>query len=83
MSTVGAGLAYALGLRRALDAALHRETQTTRFFLCSPLATVPTTEHGRLRPRDGGKSFPEVDDRSASLTQLLLAMLEKVRGARA
>jgi hypothetical protein len=84
MSAVGCGIAYGLGLRSSLFAALRREHQHTRFFLCSPLATVPISENNKnLKPRDLKASFPTVDQRSAGLTQLLLAMLEKVRGTEA
>jgi hypothetical protein len=39
---------------------------------------VASRDTDLLFPRDGTQ-FPQVDDRSAALTQLLLAMLGKVR----
>jgi hypothetical protein len=80
MSTVGCGVAYGLGLKDSLYAALGRPQQNTRLFLCSPLTTVPVADDGKLRPLDKS-TFPAVDERSAALTQLRVAILEKVRGS--
>ncbi|MEU7908941.1 hypothetical protein [Actinoplanes sp. NPDC049118] len=80
MSAVGCGLAYGLGQQSALYR-MHREPWITlRFFLCSPLATVPiAVDDIRLKPLDPRGRFPRVDDRAAALTQLLLAVLGRAR----
>jgi hypothetical protein len=80
MSAVGCGLAYGLGQQSALFR-MHREPWITlRFFLCSPLATVPiAVDDIRLKPLDPRDRFPRVDDRAAALTQLLLAVLGRAR----
>ncbi len=79
MSTVGCGLAYGLGLRGPVYNVLNKQWQHIRFFLCSPLATLPVAKEDKLKPMHDKDRFPRVDDRSAALTQLLLAMLGKVR----
>jgi hypothetical protein len=80
MSAVGCGLAYGLGQQSALFR-MHREPWITlRFFLCSPLATVPiAVDDIRLKPLDPRDRFPRVDERAAALTQLLLAVLGRAR----
>jgi hypothetical protein len=80
MSAVGCGLAYGLGQQSALFR-MHREPWITlRFFLCSPLATVPiAVDDIRLKPLNPRDRFPRVDDRAAALTQLLLAVLGRAR----
>jgi hypothetical protein len=80
MSAVGCGVAYALGLRSAVYR-MHREPWINlRFFLCSPLTKVPiAVADERLQPLNHGERFPRVDERSAALTQLQLAVLERAR----
>jgi hypothetical protein len=80
MSAVGCGLAYGLGQQNALFRMHSEPWITLRFFLCSPLATVPiAVDDIRLKPLDPRDSFPRVDDRAAALTQLLLAVLGRAR----
>lgn len=80
MSAVGCGVAYGLGQEDALFRMLREEWQNIRFFLCSPLGTVPrATGDGRLSPLEPGARFPRIHGQSAALTQLLLAMLGKAR----
>jgi hypothetical protein len=80
MSAVGCGVAYALGLQSAVHR-MHREPWINlRFFLCSPLTKVPiAVADERLQPLNHGERFPRVDERSAALTQLQLAVLERAR----
>jgi hypothetical protein len=81
MSIVGCGVAYGLGygdeMLRLLDSPKDHEI---RIFLCSPLERVPIAginpdedENPLLEPING--RFPGIAARSASLTQLLLAIL--------
>jgi hypothetical protein len=80
MSAVGCGLAYGLGQQSALFRMHSEPWITLRFFLCSPLATVPiAVDDIRLKPLDPRDRFPRVDDRAAALTQLLLAVLGRAR----
>jgi TIR domain len=80
MSSVGCGVAHGLGHEDSLYGLLHKPWQDLRFFLCSPLGTVPVAvERDLLAPLDASARFPELEERSAGLTQLLLAMLKKVR----
>jgi hypothetical protein len=81
MSAIGCGVACGLGNEMALVSILKGADQGVRFFLCSPLGTVPVAgrDADLLFPLESGAQFPQVDDRSAALTQLLLAMLGKVR----
>lgn len=80
MSAVGCGVAYALGLQSAIFR-MHREPWINlRFFLCSPLTKVPiAVADERLQPLNRGERFPRVDERTAALTQLQLAVLERAR----
>jgi hypothetical protein len=80
MSSVGCGIAYALNQEAALFR-MHREPwMTLRFFLCSPLTTVPVAvDESRLRPLNPDDGFPSVGERAAGPTQLLLALLERAR----
>ncbi|GAA2854752.1 hypothetical protein Acy02nite_73720 [Actinoplanes cyaneus] len=80
MSTIGCGIAFALGQRDALNS-MHQEAWLTmRYFLCSPLTTVPVAKNDeQLRPRDPDDCFPPINERAAGLTQLLLAILERAR----
>jgi len=81
MSAVGCGLSYGLGHEAAIFRALNERWQQLRFFLCSPLATVPmSTEDELLSPLESTARFPKAHDRSAALTQLLLAAIGKARG---
>jgi hypothetical protein len=86
MSTVGCGIAFGLVGRDAMLPILPTKSQNIRFFLCSPLATVPVEQKDQmdpnnylLTPLDKNATFPRASDRSAALTQLLLAALTKAR----
>ncbi|MEV8510755.1 hypothetical protein [Dactylosporangium sp. NPDC051484] len=88
MSAVGCGVAYGLGHDAALYNLMQQETQRIRFFLCSPLGTVPVgraeglpgyAQVYRLEPMNSDDTFPYMGDQSAALTQLLLASLRKAR----
>lgn len=81
MSAVGCGVAYGLGHEETLFKIIRDPGRHVRFFLCSPLGTVPraTDTGGRLQPLATGDRFPRVQDRSAGLTQLLLSVLGKAR----
>ncbi|MBM2622039.1 hypothetical protein JIG36_41705 [Actinoplanes sp. LDG1-06] len=80
MSTVGCGIAYALNQETALLRMQQEPWIELRFFLCSPLTTVPVAvDNLHLKPLDPRDRFPPVDDRAAGLTQLLLALLERAR----
>jgi hypothetical protein len=88
MSAIGCGIAYGLGLHQAVSNILKNEWQRIRLFLCSPLATVPVTRAAgvpglsadfRFDPLEPDLPFPQIDDQSAAMTQLLLAVLRKAR----
>jgi hypothetical protein len=80
MSTIGCGIAYALKQEIALLRMQQEPWIELRFFLCSPLTTVPiAVDNVHLRPLNPGDRFPPVDERAAGLTQLLLALLERAR----
>ena len=80
MSALGCGITYGLGQETAIFKILREQWLTLRFFLCSPLATIPVAvDDRRLRPRDAEATFPRAQERSAGLTQLLLATLGKAR----
>ncbi|GAA3456966.1 hypothetical protein [Dactylosporangium matsuzakiense] len=90
MSAIGCGVAYGLGHDTALFNLLQQETQRVRFFLCSPLGTVPVSraegqpgyaQTYRLEPMNSDDTFPYMGDQSAALTQLLLASLRKARAS--
>jgi len=77
-SAVGCGIAYGLGHEEALYAVLRDPAQYPRFFVCSPLATVPASpDNEHLVPLAAAVRFPQPHARSAGLTQLLFAVLEK------
>jgi hypothetical protein len=82
MSALGCGIAYGLAFDQNLEEILRQPWRELRFFLCSPLAETPVpvaASAERIRPRETEAFFPEVDARSAALSQLLLAMLRRVR----
>jgi hypothetical protein len=80
MSSVGCGVAYGLGHENALFQLLRENWQVLRFFLCSPLGTVPrATDEELLTPLESTARFPRVSAPSAALTQLLLSVLGKAR----
>lgn len=89
MSTIGCGIGFGLVGYDAMFKLLLAKSQNVRFFLCSPLATVPVEQVEQkddmdqkqyfLTPLDKDASFPNADDRSAGLTQLLLGTLTKAR----
>jgi hypothetical protein len=79
MSALGCGIAYGLGHDSALFEILREKWLNLRFFLCSPLGTVPVeVEDFHLKPLDDNDRFPGARERSAGLTQLLLSVLGKV-----
>ncbi len=83
MSALGSGIVCGLGHVDAVHTILSKDNVDLRFFLCSPLATVPVATqsagHAALAPLDPEKTFSRVNDRSAALTQLLMVMLGKAR----
>ncbi|MFF5232356.1 hypothetical protein [Dactylosporangium sp. NPDC000521] len=87
MSALGCGVAYGLGHDAAIAAVLLNDWQRIRLFLCSPLGTVPVArkvvsgpaEIHRLEPLEPAERFPQMEEPSAALTQLLLASLRKAR----
>jgi hypothetical protein len=81
MSALGCGVAFGLGHEDALFDILRDKRLNLRFFLCSPLATVPVArDEYSLEPLDAQARFPAARERSAALTQLLLSVLGKARG---
>jgi hypothetical protein len=81
MSALGCGIAFGLGFQKSIEQMLQQQWRDLRFFLCSPLASAPTQVKGDpdlIKPLDA-ESFPELDDDSAALTQLLLCLLRRVR----
>jgi len=82
MSALGCGIAFALGFGQRIESMLGHEWRDIRFFLCSPLehAPVRVAETSELiEPRDASAVFPDVDERSAALSQLLLSLLRRMR----
>lgn len=82
MSALGCGVAYGLGFGHRIDSLLQQRWRQLRFFLCSPLVEVPVTVASSdelIEPRQRKANFPEVDERSAALSQLLLSMLRRLR----
>ncbi|MFI6227920.1 hypothetical protein ACIBCR_11465 [Micromonospora echinospora] len=83
MSALGSGIVCGLGHVDAVHTILTKPNVDLRFFLCSPLATVPVARQfdgqAALTPLDPEKTFPRVNERSAALTQLLMVMLGKAR----
>jgi hypothetical protein len=80
MSALGCGLMFGLGHQDAIASLLHDNWLTLKFFLCSPLGTVPmSTSNQLITPLVGGDRFPQAHERSAALTQLMLAVLGKAR----
>lgn len=82
MSALGCGIAFALGFGQRAESMLRQEWRDVRFFLCSPLEHAPvrvaqTSE--LIEPRDASAVFPDVDERSAALSQLLLCVLRRMR----
>lgn len=82
MSALGCGIAFALGFGQRVESMLGQEWRDVRFFLCSPLEHAPvrvaeTSE--QIEPRDASAVFPDVDERSAALSQLLLCLLRRMR----
>ncbi|MGH3912586.1 MAG: hypothetical protein ACRDTC_04145 [Pseudonocardiaceae bacterium] len=89
MSAVGCGVMCGLGHGKRVVALLNQRWRDVRFFLCSPLGTVPSFEAAtaaasgpshavpevRMKPSDS--EYPKIDDPSAGLTQLQLRILRK------
>ncbi len=74
MSALGCGVMFGLGQGQQVQQLLGQTWRQLRFFLCSPLATVPLADDGnRLSPT--ARNFPRVDAPSAALTQLQLRIL--------
>ncbi|MFF5233231.1 caspase domain-containing protein [Dactylosporangium sp. NPDC000521] len=86
LSAVGCGIAFGLGHETTIMSLL-RGGRRVQLFPCSALGTVPAArsagsglaEMFRLEPLEPGARFPEAADRSAALTQLLLAALRRAR----
>ncbi|WP_433077043.1 hypothetical protein ACQP1P_33465 [Dactylosporangium sp. CA-052675] len=83
MSALGCGITYGLGHEWTFYKLLREPWLRLRFFLCSPLGTVPRAfddaGNPRLRPLESTATFPRLQDRSAALSQLLLATLGKAQ----
>jgi len=89
MSTIGCGIGFGLIGYDAMFKLRRAASHNIRFFLCSPLATIPVERVRQdnemddkqylLTPLDKDASFPRAADRSAGLTQLLLGSLTKAR----
>lgn len=82
MSALACGVAYGLGFEQSIEKLLHQPWRELRFFLCSPLAETPVpvaASDELIQPRETEASFPEFDAPSAALSQLLLAMLRRMR----
>ncbi|SNR87367.1 hypothetical protein [Actinoplanes regularis] len=80
MSAVGCGLSFALGQGAALNSMHQEPWLVMRYFLCSPLTTVPVARNDeQLEPLDPDQSFPPIGERAAGLTHLLLAVLRRAR----
>lgn len=82
MSALGCGIAFALGFGQRVESMLGQDWRDVRFFLCSPLEHAPmrVAETSELiEPRDASAVFPDVDERSAALSQLLLSLLRRLR----
>ncbi|MDG6109360.1 hypothetical protein Daura_09965 [Dactylosporangium aurantiacum] len=78
MSAIGCGISYGMGQQAAMYGLLQDRRHSLRFFLCSPLGTVPhSTDRETLSPLAANQPFPKLEERSAALTQLLLAALGK------
>lgn len=82
MSALGFGIACGTGQEHAIRGILRTEWMRPQAFLCSPLGEVPLADNARKITLKGG-AFPEENERSAALTQLLLAVLQRgrIRGA--
>ncbi|GAA3398204.1 hypothetical protein [Cryptosporangium minutisporangium] len=82
MSAMGCGLVFALGYGEAMVGLMSMPWADLRIFLCSPLAATPQERAGRDRPAmdplDDDVDFADTEERSASLTQLLLRVLRGV-----
>jgi hypothetical protein len=86
MSALGCGLMYGLGHRSRVVSLLGQRWRDVRFFLCSPLGTVPsyvpaTTSFAdgravRMMPSDSGR-YPKAEEPSAGLTQLQLRIMRR------
>ncbi|MGD9525206.1 hypothetical protein [Pseudonocardia sp.] len=80
MSALGCGLMQGLGQRARVVSLLAQRWRDVRFFLCSPLGTVPSykSEAGGVRmPPSGDRKYPKVDEPSAGLTQLQLRIMRR------
>jgi hypothetical protein len=84
MSAVACGLMHGLGHRDRVAALFDQRWRDARFFLCSPLGTVPSCELAApgtdgpvMQPRDDSRVYPRVDEPSAGLTQLQLRIMRR------
>jgi hypothetical protein len=81
MSALGCGVAYGLGFESRVESMLNQRWRDVRFFLCSPLGEVPVRVDGStnlIEPLEPAATFPDLDERSAALSQLLLCLLRRV-----
>jgi hypothetical protein len=80
MSAMGCGLMHGLGQRARVVLLFAQRWRDVRFFLCSPLGTVPSYQPGdvtvRMPPSEDRK-YPKVDAPSAGLTQLQLRIMRR------
>ncbi len=73
MSAVACGVAAGLGLADTVHQLLRQPWRRLQFFLCTPLAVLPAAAaEDRIVPAAADQTFPEIGERSAGLTQLLL-----------
>jgi hypothetical protein len=82
MSALGCGIAFALGFEQRVESMLGQKWRDVRFFLCSPLEHAPVRVAATselIEPQDASAVFPDVDERSAALSQLLLCLLRRMR----
>ena len=86
LSAVGCGVMYGLGQRDRVAALFDQRWRDVRFFLCSPLAMVPSYEPASTQqlddqsvmpPCDHDREYPRVEEPSAGLTQLQLRIMRR------
>ena len=81
LSALACGVLCGLGHRRHVVELFQQRWREVRFFLCSPLGTVPTFEPspvtGEVRMQPSSRGFPKVSAASAALTQLKLRILHE------
>lgn len=82
MSAVACGVCFGLGYRENIRVLFNdpNNWRDPRFHLCSPLVHVPEKMAAdRIRPTGVNAQFPDIQERSAALSQLLISLLRGVR----